>query len=463
LSADGLEKLKRAMNDSAVMAWRLPIVDVGREADGCSHVPRFYRNAPGLFYIGRVHEQVFSSLEVRRGEWGLENRIGDAMLIHHGYTVEVTRDRNKIERNLGMLERAVQELPDEPHLLMNLGLELARSGREAEALGRYREAFDSLSSKPAAEIVPELRETLLMQLSARLAAAKRFDEVVRVLNSPLAGMHGGLTASLHFSLGLAQLELRQFIEAADQMRQCLAKRLQRSLAPINREINTAAPHHCLALCLVKSGEAAAAEKAFQDGLKETGHGDALRLEYARFLAGQNRPVDALHRLNEVVAGNALHAEAWQLGGQIALGRPEFLEFARDWTGEAIRQLPDDSIIFAQRAEALLLSQETTAALPLWNRAVNGERPPRAVAAQILCATLTSQTIEGLCDQAEEAAVSRAFVDWYRCLVAAGARDAIVSLNSRVETLRPVLPSAAGILDGVNAETRKNTTAVADVS
>jgi hypothetical protein len=48
-------------------------------------------------------------------------------------------------------------------------------------------------------------------------------------------------------------------------------------------------------------------------------------------------------------------------------------------------------------------------------------------------------------------------------VAAGARDAIVSLNSRVETLRPVLPSAAGILDGVNAETRKNTTAVADVS
>jgi glycosyltransferase involved in cell wall biosynthesis len=463
LSAAGLEKLKRAMNDSAVMAWRLPIVDVGREADGCSHVPRFYRNAPGLFYIGRVHEQVFSSLEVRRGEWGLENRIGDATLIHHGYTAELTRDRNKIERNLRLLERAVEELPDEPHLLMNLGLELARSGREAGALGRYREAFDSLSSKPAAEIVPELRETLLMQLCTRLTAAKQFDEVVRVLHSPLAGMHGGLTASLHFSLGLAQLELRQFSEAADQMRQCLAKRQQRSLAPINREINTAAPHHCLALCLVKSGEAAAAEKAFQDGLKETGHGDALRLDYARFLAEQNRPVDALHRLNEVVAGNALHVEAWQLGGQIALGRPEFLEFARDWTGEAIRQLPDDSIIVAQRAEALLLSQETTAALPLWNRAVNGERPPRAVAAQILCATVTSQTIGGLCGQAEEAAVSRAFVDWYRCLVAAGARDAIVSLNSRVETLRPVLPSAAGILDGVNAETRKNPAAVAAVS
>ena len=455
LSAEGREKLKQAMDDPAVIAWRLPIVDVGREADGCSYVPRFYRNAPGLFYVGRVHEQVFSSIEVRRAEWGLDNRIGDATLIHHGYTAELTRDRNKVERNLKLLERAVDELPDEPHLLMNLGLELARSDRETEALARYQEAFSSLSSKPAAEIVPELRETLLMQLCARLTAAKRFDEVVRVLASSLAGMNGGLTASLHFSLGLAHLELRQLSEAADQMRQCLAKRGQRSLAPINREINTAAPHHCLALCLTKSGDAAAAEKAFQDGLKETGHGDALRLDYARFLAGQNRSVHALQRLNEVVAGNALHVEAWQLGGEIALSRPEFLEFARDWTSEAIRQLPEDGVIVAQRAEALLLSQQPAEALPLWSRAINGERPPRALAAQIICAAASSQPAEKLRDAPEEAAVSHAFMDWYRRLVAAGARDTVFHLNSRVEMLRPIVPQAAGVLDGVIAATQQS--------
>ena len=296
LSREGREKLMPAMTDPAVMAWRLPMVDIGREADGRSYVPRFFRNAPGLFYIGRVHEQVFSSIEVRRTEWGLENRIGEATLIHHGYTTELMRDRKKVERNLQLLERAIGEMPDEPHLLMNLGLELARSGRETEALERYQEAFRVLASKPAAEIVPELRETLLMQLCARLTAAKRFDEVVDVLGSPLAGLNGGLTASMHFSLGLAQLELRRFSEAADQMRQCLAKRGQRSFAPINREINTAAPYHCLALSLARSGDIAGAEKAFQQGLKETGHGDALRLDYARLLAGQNRPLDALHRL-----------------------------------------------------------------------------------------------------------------------------------------------------------------------
>ena len=59
------------------MAWRLPIIDVGREGEGCNYVPRLFRNAPGLFYVGRVHEQVFTSVEVRRKEWGLDNRLGE--------------------------------------------------------------------------------------------------------------------------------------------------------------------------------------------------------------------------------------------------------------------------------------------------------------------------------------------------------------------------------------------------
>jgi hypothetical protein len=45
-------------------------------------------------------------------------------------------------------------------------------------------------------------------------------------------------------------------------------------------------------------------------------------------------------------------------------------------------------------------------------------------------------------------------------VAAGARDAIVGLNSRVETLRPILPAAAEVLDGVIASTRQVRTAEA---
>ena len=453
LSAAGREKLKPAMKDAAVMAWRLPIVNAGREAEGCSYVPRLFRNAPGLFYVGRVHEQVFSSIEVRRAEWGLENRLGDATLIHYGYTPEMTRDRNKVERNLRLLERAVGELPDEPHLLMNLGMELARSGRETEALARYQEAFNGLSAKPAAEIVPELRETLLTQFCARLMAARQFDEIIRVLTSPLAAMDGGLTASLHFSLGLALLELRRFREAADQMRQCLAKRSRPGLAPINKEINTAAPCHCLALCLAKLGDAAAAESAFQDGLKETGHDDALRLDYAGFLTEQNRPVDALGRLNEMVEKNALHLGAWQLGGRIALSRPEFLEFARDWTREAMRHVAGDVQIIAQRAEALMLSEDTAGALELWRQVWDQSPQPAVLAALILCETVESPATRESPEGQGEAAASRAFIAWYQKLISVKANQTILCLNEQTDKLSRVLPGAAKILEAALAEAR----------
>ncbi len=450
LSADGRENLRQAMSSAAVMAWRLPIVDVGREAEGCSHVPRLFRNAPGLFYIGRVHEQVFSSLEARREEWGLENRIGDVTLVHHGYTAAMTRDRNKVARNLRLLEQAIIELPGEPHLLMNLGLELARAGRQAEALERYGEAFDVLSAKPQVEIVPELRETLLTQFCARLTAAKRFDEVVRVLTAPLAKGQGGLTASLHFSLGLAHLELKQFGEAADHLRQCLAKRGRRCLAPINPDINTAAPHHCLALCLARLGDATAAEQAFQAGLQENGHGAPLRLDYARFRAERNRPVEALELLNAIVAQDPQNSAAWRLGGQIALSRPEFLEFARDWTGEAMRYAAEDLVVASHRAEALLLSGDTAGASELWERVWNSERRPGALAALILCEAIEAPTTHAPTEGTEEAIVSRAFVGWYQKLIKTHA-PTVGRLNEQVEKLARALPTAAKILEAALAE------------
>ena len=96
------------------------IIDKGREQEGCSYVPRLFRNAPGLFYLGRVHEQVFSSIEVRCKEWGLKTALGKSALLHHGYTAELVASRDKIARNLRLLELAIEELPDEPNLLMSI-------------------------------------------------------------------------------------------------------------------------------------------------------------------------------------------------------------------------------------------------------------------------------------------------------------------------------------------------------
>jgi GT2 family glycosyltransferase/glycosyltransferase involved in cell wall biosynthesis/predicted Zn-dependent protease len=452
LPAASHEPLRKMMRESSVMAWRLPIVDVGLEEGGRSFVPRLFRNAPGLFYVGRIHEQVFTSIEVRRQEWGLENRLGDATLLHHGYKPEVVKDRNKIERNLRLLEQAVAEMPDEPHLLMNYGLELVRSGQTALGLDRYREAFEIMSRQASALVVPETRETLLMQYATQLIRAKRHDEVVRVLTSSLA-TSGGLSASLHFLLGLAHLELKQSSEAADQMRQCLSKRDQPSLAPIHRDIRKAGPRHILAICLDQLGQAEAAAEQFRLALAEEPTSRPVRFDHARFLAAHSQQVEALQMFFALASEKTDDVQVWRHGAQLALSNPAFLEFALDWTMEAHRWCPSDPVVTRFRAEALTLAGDSAAALPLW-RALGSTRDLAVAAGVVLC-EIVDGAVEFRPDDRLQVPVSAEFIKLYQRLLAFNARQLVDQLNSRLGELESVLPSAARVLNAALSEAAKD--------
>lgn len=449
LPPDQHESLRKLLRNASVISWRLPLQDVGREVEGSSYVPRLYRNAPAVFYIGRVHEQVFTSLEVRREEWGLETRLGDAMLRHHGYTKEVTSERDKVARNLRLLEMAVNELPNEANLLMNLGLELTRSGRKEEGLRRYREAFEALSAEPPAVVVPELREVLLTQFCTQLVAAKEHAEIVRVLTSPLAKLGSGLTASLHFTLGLAQMETKDYSAAVEQFRQCIAKRDRPALTPVNVEIRKAGPRHCLALCLAQTGDAAAAEREFQTVCKEFTELAPVVSDYCRFLQSTGRDVDGLQLLHQFVTKHPQSPSAWLAGGTIALSKPEFLEVALDWTAEAFRLCPSDTAIQAQRAEALLLAGQPEAALPLWKQLQSADQPA-TLAAAILCETALGKNVSAPA-HGQDGAVTQEFVNWYRKMLGVGAEPTLLRVNAGVEGLARVLPRAAELLRAVISE------------
>jgi GT2 family glycosyltransferase/tetratricopeptide (TPR) repeat protein len=431
------ETILREIQAASVMAYRLPIIDKGREHEGCSYVPRLFRNAPGLFFVGRVHEQIFSSIEVRRGQWGLENRLGTATLLHHGYTSEIVVSREKIARNLRLLELAIQELPGEPNLLMNLGLELVRSGKLEDGLQRYGEALNLLAALPSAQVVPELREALLTQYTTHLIKAGRFTEVLEIWQTPFA-KSADMTASQHFLLGLAFMELKQPAEAAAQMRDCLEKRGHHSLTPAHGEVRKAAPNHCLALALAALKQTAEAEKSFHAALAEESESRPLRFDFARFLADANKPLEALTVLNQLVAEQPAEARVWQLGGHIALSRPDFAEFGRDWTGEAIKHCPHDTAIALQRAESLMLNQEVEQALPLWQKA-HSSTSARHLAALVLC-----ECVAASCNRvfapSDEPVVSAEFQKWYQQLIKANANSLVYQLNESMETVARVLPT-----------------------
>ena len=448
LSPAGRDVLPPELRDDLVMAYRLPIIEAGRAGEGCHYVPRLFRNAPGIYFSGRIHEHAFGAVEVLRQEWGLDNRLGRAELIHHGYTAAVTLGRDKVARNRKLLEQALAESPDDANLLMNLGLELVRSNELSAGLDRYLTALRLLSRMPSGSVVPELRESLLTQLTTHLLSAGRFNEIVTTLQSPLA-TQSGLTASLHFVLGLALLELKQHQSGADHFNQCLSKRNERGLTPINPEIRRAGPNHCLAMCLIALKQPVAAEQALRAALVDEPGAMAVRFDLARVWAARGRAVDALTLLHEMISENANDARTWLLGGEIALSQPELLEFATDWTGEAVKHFPRERAMAWQRAEALLLSGKIEQARPLF-RLHRDAGNLRALAALALI-ELIADAAEPCFSLVDQAAVGREFVQWYRRLLAFGAGPVIEQINVRLPQLRGILPSAATALEAALAD------------
>lgn len=440
LPADQHDRLRAALHQDGILGTRLPLVNVGAEADGQAFVPRLFRNAPGLFYVSRVHEQVFPSILVRAEEWGLKTNLGDAVLRHYGYSPELIRQRGKDDRNLQLLRQAVEEIPGDANLLMNLGLELHRAGEIDAALQAYQDAFQALATDPAQSQVPELRETLLTQFATRLLQAGRFDEVERILTSPVAST-SPLSASLHFSLGLARLRLRQPAQAAESFRQCLATRTLPTVAPVNPEIHRAGPYHALAQCFLQLGQPEIARESLQQALAVEPDALPVHLDLARLDAQQGQPVPALQNLHQLIDRGIAPADVWHLGAEIALSHPDLHAFALDWTREAVHHHPKDPALAAQMAEALLYAGDPASSLIHWRRSLETLPAPVLRAALALC-EITQDSPPTRIPPEEEPAVSAAFLQWYQRLVPTSGSPVLLEINRRLHQLEPLLPTAS---------------------
>jgi tetratricopeptide (TPR) repeat protein len=236
------------------------------------------------------------------------------------------------------------------------------------------------------------------------------------------------------------------------MRQCLDKRNHRALSPINTDVLSAAPYHCLARSLARAGDLEGAEKAFQAGMNEKGREDEIKLDYARFLKEQNRPVDALHRLHEVVAMDPGCLKAWHLGAEIALSQHEFLEVACDWTSEALKQFPNDNTVLAQRAEVLLVSRQPAQALSLWQSVVERDPQARSQAAVLFCELVEDLALSRAeMHEPQIGPISRSFIDWYQRCLNMQATELVNRVNERLDNLRSVLPATAGLIETALSE------------
>ena len=440
--------LRALLTRPNVIAYRLPLVDVGREADGVSQVPRLFRNAPQQFYVSRIHEQVYASLELNREKWLMENLFGDAQLIHHGYQAEVVKSRDKVQRNIRLLEQANEEYPNDVNLLMNLGLELWRSGQNGYGIDYYQQAYTAMLQLPYAQTPPELREVLLTQFASHLLTLQLHQEVINLFNDRAVAPKAR-TASQHFIMGLAHSALKNWEPCVTHLQQCLNLRNQPALTPVHHDIRSATPAHCLAHALRKLGRKAEARKAYEQAVHDDPLNEAARVEFAAFQAEEGQIIPALTLLHEGIQQNPKQAKVWEAGGTLSLRQRDTLEFALDWSSEALKHLPEHPNLQRQRAETLLLNGHVHEALPLWSE-VSRSNDAASSSGLILCRLFAGESLSPLAPD-REVAVSQEVIRRYRQSVELGLDGWVHALHQRVGTLRQTLPSAARLIDQVVAE------------
>ncbi|MEM7249684.1 MAG: glycosyltransferase, partial [Acidobacteriota bacterium] len=122
--------LRQALDRPGVLAYELAIRNaLGGGRFGVHRAHRLFRRRDDLRFQGRIHEHVGADLQrIAREEssWRVET-LGSVRIEHHGYDPQVKDQRAKRERNLRLLQRAIQEDPADPYLIYKLSRELAPS------------------------------------------------------------------------------------------------------------------------------------------------------------------------------------------------------------------------------------------------------------------------------------------------------------------------------------------------
>jgi tetratricopeptide (TPR) repeat protein len=132
---------------------------------------RVFRNRPEYRFEGRIHEQIAQHLPGYLPE-RLERTA--VRVEHFGYLGAVRGTKDKINRNLELLQRQLAEGVDTPFLHFNLGSEYAASGDATRALEHFERAWNALRADEALTgygFAPSLSVRYLKALRANGRAA----------------------------------------------------------------------------------------------------------------------------------------------------------------------------------------------------------------------------------------------------------------------------------------------------
>lgn len=286
------------------------------------HSLLLFRRHPEIRYHGRVHESIVASL-LRLGatRWPYSG----VQIAHYGYQEAAERAR-KAQRNLRLLELAVQEEPQDLYLRLKLAQTLPPGERRRALLLEAAAQAQALSAEALAgyPFLPRLFAAAGTELLANgaLGSARGLAEGLGARLGAAGAFTCGRLLILAGALAAGEAALSRYLEGAWQE--------ETALVLPDPEASPAAALHLLGFAALLRGQAEPAsallrraQAAGPEGPERFGHPAALeadRVRCALLLSRYREVTDGLARLEAGMSASAplWRREALLVSGEIAL-------------------------------------------------------------------------------------------------------------------------------------------------
>jgi tetratricopeptide (TPR) repeat protein len=331
-----LRQLAAGPHEPQVLAYVVKVRCPGVGEDG---VPAFvevdhiklFRRHPTLRFEFRIHEQLLPAIRRLGGtvKWS------DVFVVHSGADTTPEGRRQKCARDLRILEKELQDRPDHPFALFNLGMTYADLGRHAEAVDALERSL--AGSAPTDSQVRKTYALLVQSLTALGRNREAWDKCAVGLQHYPADME------LLFRRGQLAHGRGDLSEAVRAFRAALAGDEQPHYASVDPALAGYKARRCLARVYVDLGRRDLAEVEYREILREVPSYRQARLELGQLLVQQGRLVTAEVEADAMAQMPGLSGAAGMLRADVAVARND-LSAARRGLEAAVAADPHDDEI-----------------------------------------------------------------------------------------------------------------------
>jgi len=208
------DKLDAFLLESNGVAYNIPIYNVfgNKEIIVTSEMIRLYRNN-NPFYTGAIHEQLAINGEIYHGEI-IDGEI--CKIYHFGYSHKVYQSKNKMKRNVDIINAEIEKNPDDPFNWYNKGVMDMTAEKYDDAIDHFIKAH-----KLCRGVRKAFHNDLLVRMMQCMMFQKKYKQAVDFINILTDDPYINTLPDIYYYLGISYAKLKRYREAVENFKKAI--------------------------------------------------------------------------------------------------------------------------------------------------------------------------------------------------------------------------------------------------